>query len=108
MLAAARVPALVKWVPAASVPPSSATSPSTVGLASPSAATAISAAADRPDQRVDGIPQRVQPRDLVGDELDDVEHQRGADHEVVVEDAELLGQRTQPKRWASPRIATVA
>ncbi len=41
--ATARVPALVKCVPAASVPPMSAASPSTVGLASPSVATAISA-----------------------------------------------------------------
>ena len=48
--------------------------------------------ANRPDDRVDRIPDRIHPRNLVGDELDDVEDERDADHDIVVEDAELLGK----------------
>ena len=33
-------------------------------------------AADRANQRVDRIPDRIDPRDLVGDELDDVQRRR--------------------------------
>src|SRR5688572_8999327 len=43
VLAAARVLVFVRWLPAATAPPSSATSPSIVGEASPRVVTAISA-----------------------------------------------------------------
>src|SRR5262249_59107479 len=48
--------------------------------------------ADRTDDGVNGVPDRVDPRDLVGNELDQVERDRGADDPVVVEDLVLRGQ----------------
>ena len=50
-------------------------------------------AADRPDDGVDPVPQRVHPRDFVGHELDHVHRERDRNHVRVVEDAELLRQR---------------
>jgi len=46
---------------------------------------------------VDGVPQGIDPRDLVGDELHHIEHQRRSDDPVVVEDAELFRQRDPPE-----------
>ena len=94
-LTAARVPALVRWPPAASVPPVIAMIACSHGDASPSVVTATSAPPSGRTTRVDGVPQRVDPRHLVGDELDGVEHQRGADDPGVVEERELRRQAHQ-------------
>ncbi len=96
VLAAARVPALVKCVPAASAPPSSATSPCIVGLASPSVVTAITAppigrmtvCTASHIESTQGI--------LSATNSIDVEHERDDDHHVVVEDANCSGSATQP------------
>ena len=93
VLATARVPALVKCVPAARVPPRSATRPSTVGLASPSAATAMRAP---PTGRISvwtASQSESSQGILSATNSIDVQHERRADDDVVVEDAELLGQR---------------
>ncbi len=100
VLATARVPALVKCEPAASVPPSSAAKPFHRRARVAERGDGDERAADRPDHRVHRVPHRVHPRHLVGDELDDVEHERRADDQVVVEDAELLRQLT-PSRSAT-------
>src|SRR5262249_7118271 len=52
-------------------------------------------AAKRPDDRMDRVPHRVEPRDLVGDELDEIHRQRGADDDRVIERAELVRQRDE-------------
>ena len=49
-------------------------------------------AAHRPNQRVHGIPDRIDPRNLVGDELDEIQDRRRADDPRIVEDLELIGQ----------------
>ena len=75
---------------------------SNIGEASPSVAIATQRAADRPDERVNGVPERVDPRNLVGDELDGVQHQRQADDPVVGEDLILRRQvdPVEPRRQA--------
>ena len=95
-LARTRVPLLLKCVLAASAPPSSATTASVAGAFSPSVATAINAPPIGRMTRVHGVPHRVHPGNLVRDEFDDVEHQRGADDPVVVEDLVLRRQRDPP------------
>ena len=108
-LATARVPALPKCDPAASVPPRSADKPLDRRAGVTKRRDRDQRAADGPDDRVDRVPDRVDPRDLVGDELDDVQHDRRANDDVVVEDLELLAA-ARPSRTgcARPRIATVA
>ena len=91
-LAATRVPALVTWLPAATVPPMRAMIACSHGRGLAQRGDRDQRAAERADEGVDGVPQRVDPRHLVGDELDGVEHDRGADDPVVVEDRELRRQ----------------
>src|SRR4029453_11287202 len=45
-----------------------------------------------PNHGVNAVPQRIEVRDLVGQELDEIHHDGRADHDVVVEHLELRRQ----------------
>ena len=61
-----------------------------------------------PDERVHEIPDRVDDRDLVGEELDDVERRRDEDDPLARQHREAGGERERPARPRNPRTATVA
>jgi len=62
-------------------------------------------AANRPDEGVHGVPQRVHPRDFVGDELDAVQPAGDADHPEAAEHLKVRRQRhpAKPRRKANER-----
>src|SRR5262245_41716195 len=52
-------------------------------------------APNRPNERVNGVPHRIDPRDFVGDELDKKQRQGGNDNGWVFERTELSGEGEQ-------------
>ena len=95
VLAAARALALVTCVVMATDPPRSAASTRIAGVASPMAATATNAP---PIGRITvwtASHSESSHGILSTDELHDIHRQRDADHERVIESAELIRQRDQ-------------
>jgi hypothetical protein len=107
-LAATRVDALVTCEAAATPPPSSAGRGLRARRRLAERGHRDEGAADRPNHRVHGVPDGVDPRHLVGDELDRVADEGAPMTQLLSKTAYCGGSATQWKREASPRIATVA
>jgi hypothetical protein len=65
-------------------------------------------ATKRTNRRVQHVPQRVEVRNLVGEELDEVQHERCADDDRVVERLELRRQIDPPVPRREPEDGDVA
>ena len=91
VLISTRVPALVKWLVAATPPPSPRDAAnSTAWLTSSPSATpaAMMAPAGMRDEGVDGVPAAVDAGRLVGEELEEIHDARNAEHQGVLQHLE--------------------
>ena len=93
VLMAARVVALAACAVAASVPPSSAAIVVHGGRVATEHAGGQRRAGRDADEGVHRVPQRVETRNLVGEELDHQHQARRAEHQRVLQHLQAGGQR---------------
>ena len=102
VLAEARIVSLVAWLVAASVPPISAAAVTQLAWSPPNTAAGERRAGGDADEGVDRVPDAVEARDLVDEELDE-EHHAAAPRTIGLgEHVQVAGQRdpAEPARQA--------
>jgi hypothetical protein len=102
------VVALATWLVAASPPPSSAAAVVQVASSPPKTAAASAAPGGDADQRVQRVPDAVEPGNLVDEELDEQQHAAGAEKPRALQDSRPPGRSTQPSQPAAPVRNTTA
>ena len=97
VLAEARIVSLVAWLVAASVPPISAAAVTQLAWSPPKTAAGQSRAGRDPDEGMDRVPDAVETRDLVDEELDEEHQPGGADDDRMGEHVQIAREmRSSP------------